>query len=80
MSSSVLPLPSPSRPGASRRPVRESADGVIAVRDERETGGHDRPWSVVAVPRGHITHYPSMVLTDQAVATWTELVPKGQTS
>lgn len=60
------------------RPYRVSPDGVLAVRDVRRYGGRTLPWSVVYVPDGHRSHYPTQALSDQQVATWTELVPKGQ--
>ncbi|MEU0532009.1 hypothetical protein [Amycolatopsis tolypomycina] len=60
------------------RPVRVSEDGVLVVLDERRYGGRMLPWSVVYVPHGHRSHYPTQALSDQQVAAWTELVPKGQ--
>lgn len=61
------------------RPVRESAEGVLAVRDEHPRGGHGRPWSVVFVPPGHISNYPTQSLSDVDVAGWCPLaVREGQ--
>ncbi len=60
------------------RPVRESAEGVLAVRDERALGGPARPWSVVYVPPGHLSHHLAQSLSDVDVQPWETLVRKGQ--
>src|SRR5207248_1299759 len=53
--------------------LRRSAEGVVAVHDERLYGGRARPWSVVWTPPGHHTHWPTMSLHEQDVAGWAVL-------
>jgi hypothetical protein len=53
--------------------LRQSPQGVVAVRDERRYGLSNRPWSVIHVPDGVNRHYMSQALTDQAVAGWAVL-------
>ncbi|WP_033288281.1 hypothetical protein [Amycolatopsis jejuensis] len=54
---------------------RVSPIGVVAVHDERFYGGRARPWSVVWVPPGHHSHWPTMSLLPQDVASWAVLRP-----
>lgn len=62
-------------PGAQpRQQVRESPDGVLAIRDRRRTGRPGSPWLVIDVPPGHRGHWRDQALSDLAVRDWVALV------
>jgi hypothetical protein len=68
------PSPRPPNPLV-RREVRESLDGVLAVRDPRRTGVRGRPWLVIDAPLGHLTHWRDQLLSAVVVQDWTVLTP-----
>lgn len=74
----VGPPPGPPNPLLSRE-LRESPDGVLAVRDPRRpTGVHGRPWLVVDAPPGNRTHWRDQTLPSSAVRDWAALIRKEQ--
>lgn len=56
--------------------VRQSVDGVLAVRDPRRTGRPGQPWLVIDVPPGHRAHWRDQSLSAIDVRTWTALLPE----
>lgn len=68
------PAPRPPNP-LLRRELRESPDGVLAIRDPRRTGVGGRPWLVIDAPPGHRTHWRDQLLSAAVVHDWTALTP-----
>ncbi|EMD22893.1 hypothetical protein C791_7893 [Amycolatopsis azurea DSM 43854] len=56
--------------------MRESFDGVVAIRSAR-TGCLRRPWSVVYVPPAFRLAHVMQALSDDQVAGWVPLVQEG---
>lgn len=57
-----------------RRQLRESPDGVLAIYDPARGGDRHRPWLVIDVPAGHLSHHRDQPLTDRDVQDWTVLI------
>ncbi|ONF62268.1 hypothetical protein [Amycolatopsis keratiniphila] len=78
-----IPPPPPSQPRPvpvpPRLEVRESFDGVVAIRSDRG-GCLRRPWSVVYVPPGFRLAHVLQALRDDQVAGWVPLVQEGTSS
>ncbi len=73
----ILPPPSASAPVPPRLEVRESFDGVVAIRSDRRSSLRN-PWSVVYVPSGFRLAHVLQALRDDQVAGWVPLVQEGQ--
>ncbi|RSD26379.1 hypothetical protein [Amycolatopsis eburnea] len=72
------PPPGPPNPLLARE-LRESPDGVLAVRDPRRpTGVRGRPWLVIDAPPGYRTHWRDQTLPSAAVSDWVALIRKEQ--
>ncbi|SEB43229.1 hypothetical protein SAMN04489727_1694 [Amycolatopsis tolypomycina] len=57
-----------------RRQLRESPDGVLAIYDPARGGDRHRPWLVIDVPAGHLSHHRDQPLTDRDVQDWDVLI------
>ncbi|WP_414943335.1 hypothetical protein [Amycolatopsis sp. cmx-11-32] len=77
----IPPPPPPSRPVPVPPvlQVRESFDGVVAIRSDRGSCLRS-PWSVVYVPPGFRLAYVLQALRDDQVAGWVPLVQEGMPS
>ncbi|WP_410676703.1 hypothetical protein [Amycolatopsis sp. cmx-4-68] len=70
------PPPGPPNPFLARE-LRESPDGVLAVRDPRRpTGVRGQPWLVIDAPPGHRSHWRDQLLSADVVQDWTALTPE----
>ncbi|WET79263.1 hypothetical protein P3102_35430 [Amycolatopsis sp. QT-25] len=75
----ISPSPPQSVPVPPRLEVRESFDGVVAIRSDRRSSLRS-PWSVVYVPPGFRLAHVLQALRDDQVAGWVPLVQEGTSS